>query len=95
MIKFDAKVVSASKLLEDGYVCDVYFDTHKGEGNFLIAEVAEVVAWIRQSGENIARDIASYFNSGHAADAEALSATLMELATNLLELESLGDDVVS
>lgn len=93
MLKFDSKAVNASKLFTDGYVTDVYFDTHRGESNFLIAEVSEVVAWIRQSGEDTAKEIGNYFNNGYAADAEAISATLMELATNLIAIEALDASV--
>ena len=93
MFTFDSPAASADKLFGTGFLTDVYFDLHAGESNILIAARHELVQWIRNQANLMAKDVASMLVQGDTEDAVMVCQTVVELCENLRAVETLDPHI--
>jgi hypothetical protein len=93
MFTFDSKAAFADKLF-GGFVLDVYFDLHAGEGNVLIATPSEVRKWIENQVKSMTFDISRHLgNAMNGDDVAMLCATCVELGEDLQKLDKLDPSI--
>lgn len=93
MFTFDSPAASADKLFGTGFLTDVYFDLHAGESNILIAARHELVQWIRNQANLMAKDVAGMLVREDTEDAVMVCQTVVELCENLQAVETLDPHI--
>jgi hypothetical protein len=91
VLTFDSHVVLADMLFGSGFLLDVYFDSHVGDSNIMLARKDEVRAFLIETMTSISKDIAS--QAGNGIDGNvilAMGGTLTELGENMNALDNLS-----